>query len=87
MCCLDSISPESLAVLATLIGVILANDLDANSQNSLGNFFEALGQTILTIAAQEQCLGTDENGNSQYERLEKKIKELSLEINELKKEE
>ncbi|PRX34862.1 hypothetical protein BX659_102179 [Orenia metallireducens] len=87
MCCLNSTSPENLAVLATLVGVILASDLDANTQNSLGNFLEAVGQTILTIAAQEQCLATDESSKLEYERLQKQIEELSLEINALKKEE
>ena len=39
------------------------NPINSNQVNSLGNFFEAVGQTMLVIGSQEQLL---ENNKSNY---------------------
>lgn len=36
-------------LIAMLIGYIIAQDLDAYAQSSMGNFFESLGQVLETI--------------------------------------
>ena len=36
-------------LVAMLIGYIIAQDLDAYAQSSMGNFFESLGQVLETI--------------------------------------
>lgn len=49
---LKSISPDALALISALLGVTLADDLDTDDLNSLGNSIIVIGQVILTIAAQ-----------------------------------
>ena len=48
---LDGLSPNEIGILSSLIGLTLAQGLDYNEQNALGNFLEAIGQII-------QCIGT-----------------------------
>lgn len=43
-------------LVAMLIGYIIAQDLDAYAQSSIGNFFESLGQVLETIGSQNQYL-------------------------------
>ncbi|TCO76858.1 hypothetical protein [Marinisporobacter balticus] len=59
-----NLPPEQFTLLAYLVGALLAQNLDSDEQNSLGNFVEAVGQAILTIAAQEQ-LQQSQNNNAQ----------------------
>lgn len=49
---LYTLNPYEFTFIATLIGFIISPTLTINEQNSLGNFFELLGQVILTINAQ-----------------------------------
>ncbi len=51
---LTSLSPYEFATLGFVIGVILSDGLNSNQLNSLGNLYELIGQTILTIQAQVQ---------------------------------
>ena len=48
---LGGLSPNEIGILSSLIGLTLAQGLDYNEQNALGNFLEAIGQII-------QCIGT-----------------------------
>lgn len=48
-----SLPPEQFTVLATVLGFLLSHDLTIDQQNSLGNFFQAIGQTIVTYAGQK----------------------------------
>lgn len=59
-----SIHPTSYNLLAVAIGIVLVGDLNANEQNSLGNWFLLLGQYLATNAAQQQLIeGRLENNN------------------------
>lgn len=49
---LAKLSPIEFATLGSLIGIIITANLNANEQNSIGNFFELVGQVILTAQAQ-----------------------------------
>ena len=49
---LFSLNPYEFTLIATLIGFIISPSLNSNEQNSLGNFFELLGEVLLTIQAQ-----------------------------------
>ncbi len=78
---LEEYTPSELASLASIIGVIVASKLSVNGQNVFGNFIEAVGQTILLIAAQAQNIQTpSDNGNnnssSSNTDLQKQIDEL-----------
>lgn len=61
---LPNIDPTTFSFLAVIIGTILIGDLDVNEQNAIGNWFELLGQFMLTNAAQQQVLESRiENNN------------------------
>lgn len=53
---LSKLSGNELALIATFSGYIIAQGLSPEEQNSIGNFFEAVGQTLLCIGSQEQYL-------------------------------
>lgn len=59
-----NVDPTTFSFTAVLIGAILVGDLDVNEQNAIGNWFELIGQYILTNAAQQQLLESRiENSN------------------------
>lgn len=49
---LFSLNAYEFTFIATTLGFLISPQLTVNQQNSLGNFFELLGQVILTINAQ-----------------------------------
>ncbi len=53
---LFSLDALEFTLLATIIGYSISPTLTINQQNSLGNFFELVGQIILTFNAQNSTL-------------------------------
>lgn len=53
-----SLSPFELTALACVLGFLFTDGLNSNENQSLGNFYELLGQTLLTYGAQQQNLDT-----------------------------
>ena len=51
-----NIHPTTYNLIAIAVGIILVGDLNANEQNSLGNWFLLLGQYLATNAAQQQLI-------------------------------
>lgn len=45
-------TPFEFVTLGTIVGYLLSANLTINEQNSLGNWFELVGQIILTFNAQ-----------------------------------
>lgn len=79
-----SLNGYEFVIVATLVGVLIATPLSINQQNSLGNFFEQIGQTMLTIAAQNQ---TVKHKVKQYSTLSNEaISDLEDEIHKIKEE-
>ena len=76
-----SMNEYELSILAFAIATILAPTITINQQNSLGNFFELIGQTLLTINA--QAINLQPSAPSRLE-LNEKIKRLEKEIQTLK---
>lgn len=70
-----SLSPQQAALLATLIGLILADDLDLDEQNALGNFLQAIGQTIIVNAGQAAVIQADEKDKDEIKCRLKALKE------------
>lgn len=85
---------------AIVIGYILLNDSTPAEQNSLGNWFMLIGQVLCTNSAQQQVInnrtGTSTSSNQHIindtfgndytvEKIEKVIKALKQEIDNLKK--
>ncbi len=79
-----TLDPYEFTAIATLIGIILAPILSINQQNSLGNFFEQIGQTLLTIGAQSQTVKhkNKQNSSIQYNNID----DIENEINKIKDE-
>ena len=53
---LFSLNAYEFTLIATVAGFLISPTLTINEQNSLGNFFELLGQVVLTINAQGSTL-------------------------------
>lgn len=81
--CLLSLHPQNFALLSTILGLSLLDDLSINQKNALGNFILSIGQAILTAAAQEQSL---QNDDSQNDQILDEIDDLKNQIALLKKE-
>lgn len=76
-----SIESNELTLLAIGLGYLLSYNIDYNKQNSLGNFLELMGQTLLTISAQNMVL----DPSPTRVELQQQINELKMEINRLKR--
>ena len=72
---LDDLSPNELAILAALLGLLIADSLDDEGQNVVGNFIEAVGQIILTVSAQAEAIESTKREGT-YESLDSRIKNL-----------
>ena len=75
-----SLSSNELTLLAIGLGFLFSINIDTNKQNSLGNFFELTGQTLLTISAQNMVLET----HPTRAELQQQINNLQVEIQQLK---
>ena len=87
---LNSINAYELTIIATGIGIVIAKGLTINQQNSLGNFFEQIGQTLLTIGAQNTTVKHNSKRNSSLSNnnlktVEEEIKALKEEVIQLRK--
>ena len=76
-----SLSGNEISLLALGLGYLLSANLDTNKQNSLGNFFELIGQLLLTISAQNMVIESPIN----HMKLQAEINELKKEIERLKR--
>lgn len=80
--------PNIFAFTAAIIGAIVSDDFNAQELNSIGNWFELLGQYFLTYAAQKQLItsrnNTNNNNKSQdIDNIQKAIKKIEAKLNEL----
>lgn len=78
---LESIPPYEFSLYASIIAYIIAPFLSISAQNALGNWFEQLGQILLTISAQASATPS----NEEYEALKNEVRRLRNELNNLKK--
>ena len=76
-----SLNEYELTLLAFSIALLLAPTITVNQQNSLGNFFELIGQSLLTINA--QAVNLQPNAPSRQE-LNERINKLEKELEMLK---
>ena len=51
-----NMDPHVFSLIAVGVGYALVGDLEVNEQNSIGNWFELVGQYMLTHAAQQQLI-------------------------------
>jgi hypothetical protein len=60
---LFSFSGNEFAIMSSVVAFLISQNLDIDEVNSLGNFFEAVGQFMLCKAAQDQVI-SNRNNNS-----------------------
>lgn len=85
-----SLNGYEFTLIATLVAFLISPTLSINEQNSLGNFFEQMGQTLLTIAAQNQTIKHKSRqistmNNNSVEDLHKEIQRIKEELYQLRK--
>lgn len=61
---ISTLNPYEFAFIASLAGFLIAPFLTTNQQNSVGNFFEQIGQTLLTIGSQAVVVQNPDNTNT-----------------------
>lgn len=62
-----SLNPFEFTALSIILGYIFTDGLNVDQIESLGNFFESLGQTMITIGTQMQSLD-DSSNNQNYDQ-------------------
>lgn len=85
-----SLNGYEFTLIATLVAFLISPPLSINEQNSLGNFFEQMGQTLLTIAAQNQTIKHKARqistmSNNKIEDLHKEIYRIKEELYQLRR--
>ncbi len=55
---------NEIIIYATIASLIISKDLNINELNILGNFFEAVGQNLLTLAAYKSSSPNNNCNNS-----------------------
>ena len=60
---ISTLSPIEFTTLGVIVGYVLTISLDVQTQNSLGNWFELVGQILLTASAQGSATLTNEEYN------------------------
>lgn len=86
--------PNTFAFIGAIAGAIISNEFNIYELNSLGNWFELLGQYLLTYVAQAQLIKYRTNPqnyfhdkiNNDINHLYKAIKKIEEELNNIKKE-
>ncbi len=82
-CGFFSLPPAQFAILASLIGILIIDNLDLDQQNAIGNFIMSVGQTIATASAQGELL---QSGDQQNIRVRQQIKLLKKQLEDLEAE-
>ena len=58
---LTSLSPNEFVLLGVTIGISIAQDLSIVEQNSIGNFFQMIGELLITYNGQAVTVQTLNN--------------------------
>ena len=83
-------TPELFSLSAVIVGYLLIDDMTANEQNALGNWLMLVGQLVSTNAYYAAVV-TERNGETNFNNqdtlrmLEKMLKALEKEVNDIKK--
>lgn len=80
MTIIDSLDPDELAIISSIVAVAITKGKSAEDINVIGNFIASLGAAVLTIAAQEQYLNAKEEKRNQIMDLENQIDKLKKDL-------
>lgn len=59
-----NMNPRAFTILAFMIGYSLIDDLNANEQNAIANWFLLIGQVLETNSAQQQIINNQTSNNT-----------------------
>lgn len=51
-----NMNPEAFTITALIVGLIIEDDFTSDELNAIGNWFELVGQLLLTTGAQQQLI-------------------------------
>ena len=93
MSLIPNTSPKLFSLSAVVVGYLLIDDMTANEQNALGNWLMLVGQLISTnayyaaVASERNNNSNNSNMSNQdtLKMLEKMLKALNEEVNNIKK--
>lgn len=60
---MNKINPELFSTLGVIVALIMEGDYSISELNAIGNWFELVGQFMLTTAAQRQVVSGNQNIN------------------------
>lgn len=84
-----NINPYTFTGSAVVIGLILANELTALEQSSIGNWLQLMGLTIQTYSSQQAVIASNNDNNNQnnqssdLDTIKKAIERIEEELNKL----
>lgn len=82
---LFNLSGVEYGVIGALLGLLISTKLTINQQNSIGNFLELVGQTLLAISAQEYNRKSNNSSQNTNQDILNKIHKLEEELNKIKR--
>lgn len=82
---LFSLSGFEYGVIGALLGLLISTKLTINQQNSIGNFLELVGQTLLAIASQDYNRMSNNNSQTINQDILKRLHILEEELNKIKR--
>ena len=81
---LSTASPEGMAILATVIAIIISENLTLEETGVIGSFITGVGSILFTIAAQEQFLVSQQSTKEQNDMMSHQIEILRKQVDFLK---
>ncbi len=85
-----NVGPYSFTTSAFLIGLLLAQELSIEEQDSIGNWLQLVGLTMQTYASQQITIDASKidnkdksNDGSDIEKLKKTIKDIEEELDKI----
>ena len=76
MSLIRKIGANQLGVFATILALWLADELEADELNTLGNFVVGIGCVLLVIAAQKEFLNNAKDASTQQNTIQELVKRL-----------
>lgn len=75
-----SLSPAEITILASIVSIIIANDMTPSDVENLGNFITAIGGNLTLIASLEQAEQEKQDKLKQVSDLESQVKEIKKDL-------
>jgi hypothetical protein len=65
-----NIPPGPFAILANIIGIAFAKNLNSDQQDSLGNFLQSIGQSMATFGSQQALQQSRADNRQMYDQIQ-----------------